>query len=129
MIDPSVLIAADVRLGTGIYIGAGSILSCNAEIGDHVLINQHCTIGHDTLLAAFAQVAPGGRLSGCVILREGALIASNAVVQQNREIGAWATVGAGSFAVTNVPAGATVIGNPATVVFRANGGEHEPEAD
>ena len=119
VIDPSVLIAEDVRLGQGIYVGAGSILSCNAEIRDHVLINQHCTIGHDTLLEKFSQVAPGGRLSGCVILREGASVASNAIVRQSRQIGAWAMVGAGSFAVTDIPAGTTVIGNPATAVFSA----------
>ena len=119
IVDPSVLTADNVRLGRGVYVGAGTILSCNAEIRNHVLVNQHCTIGHDTVLENFSQAAPGARLSGGVILRTGACVGSGAIVRQCCEIGEWAMVGGGSFAATHVRPGATVIGNPACIVLLA----------
>lgn len=118
IIDPSVLIADEVQIGVGTYIGARAILSPKAVIGDHVLINNHTTIGHDCVIGNFAQVSPGGRISGASVLREGALVGANAVVAQGRSIGRHATLGAGSFAMTNIPDEVTAVGNPAKVIFR-----------
>ena len=117
LIDPSALVSPDARIGAGCYVGAGSIVSVQATLLTHVLINQHCTIGHDSHLASYAQVCPGGRISGNVRLEEGAFVASNAVVAPDQSIGPWATVGAASFASRKVEEGVTVIGVPAQPLF------------
>jgi sugar O-acyltransferase (sialic acid O-acetyltransferase NeuD family) len=120
LLDPTVIIGPGVVVGTGCYVGAGTILAPHARIGRHVIINQHCTIGHDSIVEDFCQVSPGGRISGAVRLRTGASMGSNAVVMQGRTLGEHATLGAASFAVTDVPAGATAIGTPARVILRQN---------
>lgn len=120
VIDPSVMIAEGVVIGNGSYIGARAILSPKARIGDHVLINNHTTIGHDCTLGDFAQVSPGARVSGFSVLKEGALLGANAVVAPGKTIGRYATLGACSFAMTNVPDESTAIGIPARVAFRRN---------
>ena len=117
VIDPSVIAAAYVEVGEGTYIGAGTILSPYACIGNHVIINTGCTIGHDSVLEDFVQVSPGGRVSGSAYLEEGVFIASNAVVAPKIRIGRYATLGACSFAATNIPKDVTAIGNPARVVI------------
>lgn len=117
IIDPSVMIAEEVEIGQGTYIGARAILSPRARIGNYVLINNHTTIGHDCIIEDFAQVAPGGRVSGFSVLKEGALLGANAVIAQGRTLGRFATLGASSFAMTNIPDGATAIGVPARVAF------------
>ena len=117
LIDPSALLSPDSVIGPGCYVGAGSIVSVNAVLEAHVLINQQCTIGHDSHLANYVQVCPGGRISGGVWLEEGAFVASNAVIAPGRRVGAWATVGAASFASRDVRAGVTVIGVPARPIF------------
>ena len=119
LVDPSALLSPDAVLGPGCYVGAGSIVSVNAVLGAHVLINQQCTIGHDSHLADYTQVCPGGRISGNVRLEEGAFVASNAVIAPGRCVAAWATVGATSFASRDVKAGVTVLGVPARPLFES----------
>jgi sugar O-acyltransferase (sialic acid O-acetyltransferase NeuD family) len=118
ILDPTVIVADDAVVGVGTYVGARSMLCPNARIGDHVIINNLCTIGHDSQLGDFAQVSPGGRVSGASRIAEGALLGSNAVVAQCRSVGRYATLGAGSFAMTDIPDEATAIGIPARVAFR-----------
>ena len=50
------------------------------------------------------------------MVRRGASIGSNATILGGVEIGERALVGAGSVVTRNVPAGATVAGNPAKIV-------------
>ena len=118
IIDPSVMVAEGVVIGEGTYIGARSVLSPNANIGNYVIINNLCTIGHDCVLGDFAQVAPGGRVSGASVLKEGALLGANAVVAQGKCVGSYATLGACSFAMTDIPDDVTAVGIPARVTFR-----------
>ena len=117
VIDPSVLIAPGVRVGAGTYVGAFSILAPGAALGGHVIVNHGCSIGHDSILGEFSQVCPGGRVSGHVELGRGAFLGSNAVVAPGVALGAWARLGAASFAVRDIPSGATAVGNPARIVF------------
>jgi len=118
VIDPSVIVAPGVVVGDGTYVGAGSILSPNARIGNYVLINHHCSIGHDSRLDDYVSVQPGGRISGGCHLAEGASVASNGVVAPGRRVGRYATVGAASFAIRDVPDGHTVIGTPARAIAK-----------
>ena len=120
VIDPSVMMTESVVVGAGTYVGARSILSPKATIGNHVIINNHTTIGHDCVLGDFTQVAPGGRVSGASVMEEGALLGANAVVAQGKRLGRYATLGACSFALTNIPDGATAVGIPARVTFQQN---------
>ncbi len=119
VIDPSAIIARDVRIGAGTYVAAGSSLSPNARVGSHVILNLNCMITHDNLVEDYVQVCPGASLSGFSIVKTGAVVGSNAVVAPCVSIGEWSTLGANSFAVESVPDGATAIGIPARVMFRA----------
>jgi sugar O-acyltransferase (sialic acid O-acetyltransferase NeuD family) len=118
VIDPSVIIAEGVVVEIGTYVGAGSILSPYAQIGKHVIINHHCSIGHNSVLEDFVQISPGGRVSGGCRIETRALLGSNAVVAPGRIIGRRATLGACSFAMTDVPDDVTAIGTPARVVMK-----------
>ena len=54
----------------------------------------------------------------CPTIREGAMLLTGCVVIGGVEVGRGATVGANSVVISNVPAGATVVGNPSRIVFR-----------
>jgi sugar O-acyltransferase (sialic acid O-acetyltransferase NeuD family) len=117
VLDPSVIVAEHASVGDGTYVGAGSILSPYARIGRFVIINHHCSIGHNSTLEDFVQISPGGRISGGCRIEAGASLGSNAVVAPGRSIGRGSTLGACSFAMTDIPDHVTAIGTPARTVL------------
>jgi sugar O-acyltransferase (sialic acid O-acetyltransferase NeuD family) len=119
LVDPSVIVAKGVSVGVGSYVGAGSILSPDSQLGNFVIVNHGCSIGHNSRLEDFVQVSPGGRISGGCVLKRAATLGSNAAIAPKVLVGTFATVGACSFAMMDVPEGATVVGNPARVMFRS----------
>lgn len=118
VLDPSVIVAEHVSVGEGTYVGAGSILSPYARVGRFVIINHHCSIGHNSTLEDFVQVSPGGRISGGCRIGAGASLGSNAVVAPARSVGCGSTLGACSFAMTDIPDHVTAVGTPARTVLR-----------
>jgi acyl-[acyl carrier protein]--UDP-N-acetylglucosamine O-acyltransferase len=52
MIHPSAIVSSRARLGTGVSIGAYSIVHDNVELGDGCEIGSHCEIGHPSPRAA-----------------------------------------------------------------------------
>lgn len=115
LVHPSVIFLepASLKMGKGCLIAAGSILTTNVHIGDFVLINLQCSIGHDCILEDFVSLMPGARLSGGVHLEEGVYLGTNAVVLPNVRIGKNAVVGAGAVVTQDVAPNKTVVGIPA----------------
>ena len=119
VVDPSVYCSESVIIGPGSYVAPQSTLSPYCEIGSHVIVNFGASITHNVKLEDYSQVAPGAGVMGFGALKEGAFVAANGVVMPGVTIGAWATLGACSFAMQDIPDGATAVGVPARVVFRS----------
>lgn len=124
LIHPNAVITRWIRLGEGIVVTAGCVLSNNITICNHVHLNPGCTLGHDVTIEAFASLAPGVLVSGNVLIREGAYIGTGANIIEKKTIGAWSIVGAGSTVVRDVPANSTVVGVPAQVIKERPEGWH-----
>ena len=50
IIDKKAWISPSASLGEGIYGGGFAIVSANVNVGDHVVIQAFCNIGHDAVL-------------------------------------------------------------------------------
>jgi sugar O-acyltransferase (sialic acid O-acetyltransferase NeuD family) len=119
LIDPGVRFDHDhVAIGVGTVICAGTILTTDIRVGNHVQINLDCTVGHDAEMEDFATLAPGVHISGRVRIGKGAYIGTGASVIPGVTIGHGATVGAGAVVVRDVPAGETHVGVPARFIDR-----------
>lgn len=116
LVHPGVVCGRRVRLGEGVIVAAGCVLTTDIDIGDHAHINLGCTIGHDVRLEPFVTVSPGVHLSGNVVLEEGSFIGTGANIIERRRVGRWAIVGAASGVMTDVPENSTVVGIPARVL-------------
>jgi len=115
LIDPSVIFLdeASLEMGRGTIICAGSILTTNISIGDFVLINLHCSIGHDVILEDYCSLMPGVRISGGVQIGQAAYLGTNAVILPNVKIGENAVIGAGAVVTKDVEPNTMVVGVPA----------------
>lgn len=118
LIHPSVILARNISIGEGTYIGAGSIICPNAVIGKHVLINTRAAIGHDAVVEDFSQICPGAQINGNCKVGRRALIGSNASIFPGISIGEGATVGGNSQVIRIVKANKTVNGVPAVMLTK-----------
>ena len=59
LIHPSVIVADNVGIGPGTYVGAGCVICPRARLGRHVIVNVHASLGHDSVIGDFAQICPG----------------------------------------------------------------------
>lgn len=115
-VHPSAVIAKGVKPGNGTVVMGNSIINTDTKIGKHVIINTSASVDHDCIIEDFVHIAPNSTLCGGVTVGEGTLVSSGAVVIPNVSIGKWATIGAGAVVIRDVPDGAKVVGNPATVI-------------
>jgi sugar O-acyltransferase (sialic acid O-acetyltransferase NeuD family) len=118
LIHPSVILQNQDRInvGRGTILGAGTILTTDIEIGEHVLINLNCTIGHDCRIGDYSAVMPGVNLAGGVELERSVFIGAGANIVNAVHLGEDARVGAGAVVLKDVDAGDTVVGIPAKKV-------------
>ena len=123
-IHPSVIATRHVKLGVGVVLAAGSILTNNIAIDSHVHLNLDCTVGHDARIGACATVSPGVHISGGVTLGEGCSVGTGTNIIEKCVVGEWSVVGAGSTIVRDVPANSTVVGVPGRVIKQRAAGWH-----
>jgi acetyltransferase-like isoleucine patch superfamily enzyme len=139
-----------IRIGHGVFLGRGTILSCkdgDIDLGDHVNIGFHSeifsgssvTVGPYGLFAAYTYLVGGGHAfdeAGVPILRqertsrgirlgENVWLGAGAKVMDGVSIGRDVVVGAGAVVTADLPDRAVAVGVPARVVRQR---EPEPSA-
>ncbi len=113
LIDPSVEMSRYVTVGDGSMICAHNILTVNISVGDHVIINLDCTVGHDSVIGAFATLYPSINISGGGVIGKGAELGTGAQVLQYKTIGENSLIGAGAVVVSDIPPHCVAVGVPA----------------
>lgn len=118
LIHPRVERSRWIEIGKGTVICAGSILTTNITIGEHVQINLDCTIGHDVVMGDYTTLAPGVHVSGWVHFGKRVYIGTGASIINGTKdhpltLGDDSVVGAGAVVTKSVEPGSTVVGVPA----------------
>lgn len=116
LVHPLASIGDRSELGAGSIVCAGSVLTTDLKVGNHVMLNLACTVSHDSCLEDFVTCAPGVNISGAVTVGEGCDLGTGATVIQGISIGSWAVLGAGAVVVRDIPSNVTAVGMPATSI-------------
>lgn len=137
---------AGIRIGSGVFIGRNTILSCkngDIEVADGANIGFNCelfsasrvTLGANTLLAAYTYIVGGdhyfgdpsrsvlaqGRRSAGVAIGEGAWLGAGVTVLDGVQIGPHAIIGAGAVVREPVPERGIAVGVPARLTGMREG--------
>ena len=112
VIHPGASVSEYASLGYGVVIAYGCFISLDAVIGNFVFLNNSALVGHDTKIGDFTSIMPFAGIAGDVVIGERCLIGQHSAIRQGSSVGDDATVGMGSVIVSDVPEGATVVGNP-----------------
>ncbi|MDB5901412.1 MAG: hexapeptide transferase [Betaproteobacteria bacterium] len=115
-IHPTAFVSPDVRLGRGVVILAGCVLSDNPSIDDNVWIGLSAVITHDTHVGCDTLIGGRSAVGAEVEIGQRVVIGWGAVVGPRRIIGDDASVGFGSNVVYDIPERAVAVGNPAQVI-------------
>jgi sugar O-acyltransferase (sialic acid O-acetyltransferase NeuD family) len=115
-VHPRALVGARVKMGKGVIICPGSVVTVDIGLGDFVTVNLNCTIGHDASLGPWTTLSAQCDVTGHVRLADRVFMGSRASVIPGKSVGSRSVVGAGSVVVTDVPADVTVVGIPARVL-------------
>jgi len=114
IIHPNASISKDeVKIGKGCIICEGTIITCNIEIKDFVILNLMCTVGHDTIIDDYCAFMPSVNISGEVKINQGVYVGTGAKIINLLEIGKNTIVGAGAVVSKSLPENCTAVGIPA----------------
>ena len=115
---PSAWVSPLAHVGSGVFVGANSVVAAGAFLGDHVFVNRGVTIGHDTRIGDYSRLQPGVNLGGHTVIGRGVTVGIGSTIIERLRVGDGTTVGAGSVVTKDVPEQVLVFGMPARVIKR-----------
>lgn len=111
-------IASHVHIDSDVTIGNRVTIESGARLSDGVTLEDEVFVGPDVVFPSFGRLhSPDGEdQARRTVVRRGASIGANATVLPGCCIGERAMIAPGAVVTRDVPAGAIVVGNPATVI-------------
>lgn len=120
LIHPNVVVGDSeyVKIGKGCIICAGNMITTNIKIGDFVILNLGCTVGHDSVIKDYAAFMPSCNISGEVLIEEGVYCGTGVKIINQTSIGKYAIIGAGAVVASSLPSYCTAVGVPAKPIIK-----------
>lgn len=116
IVDKTAIISPHAEIGTGCFVGKMAIINSQSVVGNNCIINTKSLVEHGCRLMDHVNLSTNAVLNGDVVVGEGSFIGSCSVTIGQREIGCWATVGAGAVVIKTVGDSITVAGVPAKII-------------
>ena len=110
-----------VEIAKGAALSPFVSITSNIKIGKCFHANLYSYVEHDCVIGDYVTFAPGVKCNGNIHIQDHAYIGTGAVIKQGTPdepliIGKGAIIGMGAVVTKSVPAGVTVVGNPARIL-------------
>lgn len=117
----NVVLMDDAQIAAGAALSPFVTITSNIKIGKCFHANLYSYVEHDCVIGDFVTFAPGVKCNGNIHIQDHTYIGAGAMIKQGTPdqplvIGEGAVVGMGAVVTRSVPAGVTVVGNPARIV-------------
>ena len=111
----------EVEIGEGSLLCPFTCLTSNIKIGKFFHANIYSYVAHDCVIGDYVTFAPGVKCNGNIHIEDHAYIGTGAIIKQGTPdkplvIGKCAVIGMGAVVTKSIPAGVTVVGNPARIL-------------
>ena len=116
IIHPSAVLAKDFTCGEGTIIYPLVTVQVRGRVGEGVLLNAGCTLGHDTIIENFVNINPGVNIAGNVRIHRFAYLGIGSTIVEKITIGENTTIGAGAVVIDHMPAHVISVGIPAKII-------------
>lgn len=122
--EPLEIRSPQARIGTENEIGKGaifcdfSVVTTHAKIGKFFHANIKSCVEHDCEIGDYVTFSPGVMCSGRTKIGNNVFVGAGALLKDNITVGDNAIIGMGAVVLKDVPAGVTVVGNPAKILLR-----------
>jgi sugar O-acyltransferase (sialic acid O-acetyltransferase NeuD family) len=117
VVHPLARISPLAEVGVNVLVMAGVVITSNAVIGDHVCLLPNTVIHHDAKVGAWTLIGSNVTIAGQATIGSNCYVGSGASVMNGVSVRDGALVGLGSTVIRNVPEAATVVGNPARLLY------------
>jgi acetyltransferase EpsM len=115
LLHPSADIAPEASVGEGSIVSPGTVIAAFTNIGQHVIVNRGCLIGHHTTIADGCTLSPGANIGGSTLIGERTYVGMGAVVLDHVTVGAGCVIGAGAVVTRSLPDRVQAVGVPAKI--------------
>ena len=105
-------ISNKVKIGKGVIIYPGVSINHESEIGDFVVINMNCAIGHNSIVQKCSSLAPGVNFAGFTFVESYVEIGIGVSTVQQTRISQGATIGGQTMLISDVEKNSTYTGVP-----------------
>lgn len=116
IIDKSAMVAADVSIGKGVFVGKLALINRGVQIGDNVIINTKSLIEHGCVIGNHCNISTNTVLNGDVIVEDFCFVGSTSCVIGQLKIGKKSIIGAGAVVIRDVKPFCIVAGVPAKLI-------------
>ena len=121
VIAPTLISMDEVQIGEGAILCNYVHFTSNIKVGKFFHANYFSYVAHDCIIGDYVTFAPGVKCNGNIHIEDHAYIGTGAVIKQGSPdkpliIGKGAIIGMGAVVTKSVPAGVTVVGNPARIL-------------
>ncbi|MDC8830475.1 acetyltransferase [Alteromonas gilva] len=115
-VHPTATLAADVIIGEGTVVMAGSVVNPGVQVGSFCIINTLSSVDHECKLADYASLGPRATLGGNCTVGASSMIGLGAILCHGVSVGTHTVIGAGSLVNKDVGSSVIAYGQPARVI-------------
>lgn len=119
-ISPDVWMSNDVAVGRGGIFYPGTKINYGTKVGDFVIMNMNCAVGHNCSIGSYSSLAPGVNLAGFTVVEEMVSIGIGACTRQGVSLGKCSIIGGQSMVVGDVQSHSKIAGIPARLLTKEN---------
>lgn len=113
ILAPDIVKPASTEMGSGIFIGPGSLISPYTQLEGHIYIEGQTYIGTHTHIDSYVTLRAGSYIGNKVKLEAYVYVGARSVIADNITIGKGSQILPGSVVLSSIPPGKIFGGNPA----------------